>query len=187
MKEDLQKAIDTLKSGGIILYPTDTIWGIGCDANNDEAVKKIFKIKKREADKSLLVLVDSLETVCNYVEDIPSKAKEVVKNSHKPITVIYTKGKNVCEKAMADDGSLGIRVTNELFSHELTKQFGGAIISTSANFSGEPSPQNFLEISDELKSAVDYIVKFNQDDTTEREGSAIVKFNTDDSFFIIRK
>ena len=176
MEKDLQKALEVLKNGGVILYPTDTIWGIGCDATNDEAVSKIFKIKNREADKSLLVLVDSFEKIYDYVSEVPAISREVALKSVKPLTVIYPGGKNLSEKAMADDGTIGIRVTTELFSHKLVKEFGKPIISTSANFSGEPSPANFKDVTDRLKEEVDYVVEYRQNEEVSKEGSGIIKF-----------
>ncbi|MBO4804982.1 MAG: threonylcarbamoyl-AMP synthase [Paludibacteraceae bacterium] len=187
MKEDIKNAIKTMKNGGIILYPTDTIWGLGCDATNEEAVKKIFEIKKREDSKSMLVLTDSAGKVERLVGDVPKIVWDLVEVSDKPLTIIYPGGKNMAKNLIAQDGSVGIRITNETFSKELCAQFRLPIVSTSANISGEPSPSNFSEISEEIIKSVDYVVQYRQNDKTKAKPSSIIKVNSDGTIKIIRE
>lgn len=187
IKEDIKNAIKTMKNGGIILYPTDTIWGLGCDATNEEAVKKIFEIKKREDSKSMLVLTDSAGKVERLVGDVPKIVWDLVEVSDKPLTIIYPGGKNMAKNLIAQDGSVGIRITNETFSKELCAQFRLPIVSTSANISGEPSPSNFSEISEEIIKSVDYVVQYRQNDKTKAKPSSIIKVNSDGTIKIIRE
>ncbi len=187
IKEDIKNAIKTMKNGGIILYPTDTIWGLGCDATNEEAVKKIFEIKKREDSKSMLVLTDSAGKVERLVGDVPNIVWDLVEVSDKPLTIIYPGGKNMAKNLIAQDGSVGIRITNETFSKELCAQFRLPIVSTSANISGEPSPSNFSEISEEIIKSVDYVVQYRQNDKTKAKPSSIIKVNSDGTIKIIRE
>ena len=149
-----------MREGGVILYPTDTIWGIGCDATNEDAVRRVYEIKQRQDSKAMLVLVDSSVKVDFYVRDVPEVAWDLIDLADKPLTIIYSGARNLAANLLAEDGSVGIRVTNEDFSKRLCQQFRKAIVSTSANISGQPSPKNFSEISEEVKSAVDYIVGY---------------------------
>ena len=158
MIEDIKKACQVMREGGVILYPTDTIWGIGCDATNEDAVRRVYEIKQRQDSKAMLVLVDSSVKVDFYVRDVPEVAWDLIDLADKPLTIIYSGARNLAANLLAEDGSVGIRVTNEDFSKRLCQQFRKAIVSTSANISGQPSPKNFSEISEEVKSAVDYIV-----------------------------
>lgn len=185
-KEDLQNALKTLKSGGIILYPTDTIWGLGCDATNEEAVKKIYEIKRREDSKALLLLTDMPGKIQNLVSEMPDIAWDLIEMSDSPLTIIYPGAKNIAKSLIAEDGSVGIRVTNEPFSKTLCERFRIPIVSTSANISGEPSAKTFVEISDEIKSKADYIVKYRQDDTKGSEPSKIIKLGQGGLFKLIR-
>lgn len=187
IKEDIKNAIKVMKAGGIILYPTDTIWGLGCDATNEAAVKKIFDIKKREDSKSMLVLTDAAAKIERLVGDIPPIIWDLVEVSDKPLTIIYPGGKNMAKNLIAEDGSVGIRITNETFSKELCFQFRMPVVSTSANISGEPSPANFSEIREEIKNAVDYIVKYRQNDKTKSKPSSIIKVEADGAIKIIRE
>ena len=155
IRQDVKKACEVMQKGGIILYPTDTIWGIGCDATNAEAVKRVYDIKKRADSKAMLVLVDSSVKVDFYVRDVPAVAWDLIDYATKPLTIIYDGARNLAENLLAEDGSVGIRVTGEAFSKELCFRFRKAIVSTSANISGQPSPANFSEISEEIKQAVD--------------------------------
>ena len=184
--EDLKKALETLKKGGLILYPTDTIWGIGCDARNSEAVKRIFSLKKRSDSKSMLVLVNNEVGVEKIVKDVPEITWELLETAVDPLTVIYDEAHNVAPELISDDGSLGIRITKEAFSAELCKRFGAPIVSTSANISGEKSPANFNEISDEIKNGVDYIVEYRRKDNSEKKPSNIIKIGKGGVFKIIR-
>lgn len=187
MNEDIKQALDVLYAGGLILYPTDTIWGIGCDATNKEAVKKVYELKNRVDSKALITLVDSMTKVEFYIQDVPEVAWDLVELTDKPLTIIYDKARNVAENLVAEDGSLAIRVTQEKFSQTLCQRFRKAIVSTSANISGEPSPQSFDEISDEIKNGVDYIVKYRQDDKSKAKPSSIIKLGSTGEVKIIRE
>lgn len=187
MTEDIKEACRVMTDGGVILYPTDTVWGIGCDATNAEAVQKVYEIKKRIDSKAMLVLVDSPVKVDFYVDEVPDVAWDLIELSDKPITIIYFGARNLAQNLLAEDGSVGIRVTTEKFSHQLCQRFRKAIVSTSANISGEASPANFSEISDEIKSAVDYIVSYRQDDTNCPKPSSILKLGKGGTIKIIRK
>ena len=187
MEKELEAALDTLKRGGLILYPTDTVWGIGCDATNEEAVRRVYEIKKRADSKAMLVLVDSSVKVDFYVQDVPDVAWDLIEVADKPLTIIYSGARNLAPNLLAEDGSVGIRVTNEAFSKRLCQQFRKAIVSTSANISGQPSPANFSEISEEIKSAVDYIVGFRQEETGHPKPSSIIKLDKGGLIKIIRE
>jgi L-threonylcarbamoyladenylate synthase len=187
MQEEIKKAVKVLRDGGVILYPTDTIWGIGCDATNAEAVKRIFEIKQREDAKAMLVLIDQPGKLQSYVEEVPDMAWELIELSEKPLTIIYPNAKNLAPNLLAEDKSIGIRVTSEPFSRNLCTQFRNPIVSTSANVSGQPSPSNFSQISDEIKSAVDYIVNFRQDEQSVPKPSSIIKLGLGNLIQIIRE
>ncbi|MFT3994361.1 MAG: L-threonylcarbamoyladenylate synthase [Dysgonomonas sp.] len=187
MNDDIKKAFDILVSGGLILYPTDTIWGIGCDATNEEAVRKVYELKKRADSKALIVMVDSPVKLDFYVDGVPDIAWDLIEVADKPLTIVYDNARNVASNLIADDGSLAIRVTNEKFSSELCKRFRKALVSTSANVSGEASPATFDEISDEIKNGVDYIVNYRQDDKTKAKSSSIIKLGKTGEIKIIRE
>lgn len=176
-----------MQEGGIILYPTDTIWGVGCDATNPDAVRRVYEIKKRADSKAMLVLVDSSVKVDFYVQDVPEIAWDLIELADKPLTIIYTGARNLAPNLIAGDGTVGIRVTNEDFSRRLCRQFRKAVVSTSANISGEPSPANFSEISDDVKLQVDYIVGFRQDDISRPKPSSIIKLDKGGVIKIIRE
>lgn len=186
MTEDIKKACQVMMEGGVILYPTDTIWGIGCDATNEEAVKRVYEIKQRSDSKAMLVLIDSPAKLNYYVKDVPSVAWDLIDVADKPLTIIYSGARNLAPNLLAEDGSVGIRITNEAFSQRLCQQFRKAIVSTSANISGQPSPACFADISEEIKSAVDYIVGFRQDETAQAQPSSIIKLDAGGVFKIIR-
>ena len=186
MEEDLKTAVEIMRKGGVILYPTDTIWGIGCDATNAEAVDKVYKIKKRANNKAMLVLVGKMEDVENYVETVPEMAYQLNELSEKPITIIYDNALNLAQELLGDNSSVGIRVSREVFTQRLCKMLRKPIVSTSANIAGEPSPAFFDEISDEIKSAVDYIVKYRQDDKTPHAPSSVVMLSADNTIKILR-
>ena len=186
-EEDIRAAIEVLRQGGTILYPTDTIWGIGCDATNPEAVKKVFEIKQREDSKALICLVDSPGRLQRYVRNVPDVAWDVIDLATKPTTVILNEAVNLAPNLLAEDGSVGLRVTSEVFSQQLCYRFQKAIVSTSANISGQPSPQTFAAISDELKNAVDYICVSRQRDTSRHEPSSIIKLTPSGEVTVIRK
>lgn len=187
MNEDIKRAIEVMQQGGVILYPTDTIWGIGCDATNEEAVKRVYEIKKRSDSKAMLVLVDSEAKVESYVKDVPLVAWDLMELSTKPLTVIFDGARNLAPNLLAEDGSVGIRITKEEFSRQLCMRFKKAIVSTSANISGQPSPANFSEISDEVKQAVDYIVQYRQNEKSRPKPSGIIKLGSDSTVKVIRE
>jgi len=187
MHDDIKKALEVLKSGGIILYPTDTIWGIGCDATNEIAVQKIYKIKKREDSKSMLVLMENPALLERYVTEVPEIAWDLVEIATTPLTVIYPNAKNLAKNLIAEDGSIGIRFTKEAFTSQLLQRFRRPLVSTSANISGEKSPAFFDEISEEIKNQVDYIVEYRQNDTTLNQPSSIIKLGAGGRIDIIRK
>ena len=186
-EEDIKQAIEVMRKGGVILYPTDTIWGIGCDATNEEAVRRVYEIKKRADSKALICLVDSADRLQQYVKQVPNVAWDVIEDATKPLTVIFDEGKNLAPNLLAEDGSIGIRVTREEFSHQLCYRFQKAIVSTSANISGEPSPANFSEISEEIKNAVDYIAVSRRNEKSKSTPSSIIKLGANGEVSIIRK
>jgi L-threonylcarbamoyladenylate synthase len=186
MIKDIQNSLKVLKKGGIILYPTDTIWGIGCDATNPLAVNKIFSIKKRSDSRSLLVLLDDPERLSFYIKEIPEIAWELIKVSDHPLTIVYPGGINLAPNIIHTDGSVGIRITGDKFCKELIRQLGKPIISTSANLSGESPPSIYMDISEKIKSRVDYIVKWRQDDTARKTPSPVIKVGQRGEIEIIR-
>lgn len=186
-KEDLQEALRVLREGGVIVYPTDTVWGIGCDATNAKAVAKIYALKERADSKSMLVLLDSAAKLDYYV-DVPEAAEMLlgVQESSKPMTIIYPKARHLAENLIAEDGSIGIRITNEPFSKALCAQLKHPIVSTSANISGHPTAHFYQEIEAAVLEKADYVCRFRRDDETPHEPSTIIKVNTDGTFKIIR-
>jgi len=187
MHYDIKNALEILKKGGIILYPTDTIWGIGCDATNPDAVQRIYEIKKREDSKSMLVLMENPALLDRYVNDVPDVAWDLVEISTTPLTVIYPNAKNLPPNLIAKDGSIGIRFTKEEFTTKLLQRFRRPLVSTSANISGEKSPANFDEISEEIKSQVDYIVEYRQENISPSSPSSIIKLGPGGQIDILRK
>ena len=185
--EDIRTAVQTMRQGGLILYPTDTIWGIGCDASNEEAVRRIFRLKKREDSKAMICLVDSADRMQRYLRQVPDVAWDLVEYADKPLTLILDGAVNLAPSLIAEDGSIGLRVTRENISHELCYRYQKAIVSTSANISGEPSPTCFDEISDEIKQGVDYIMRSRQNDLSKSKPSQIIKLSIDGRIQIIRK
>ena len=206
-KEDLQEALRVLRNGGIVVYPTDTVWGIGCDATNEEAVKKIYALKRREDSKSMLVLLDSAAKLNYYVdvpeaagwlldatnegtgEDAPGAGEEeqgTGEEEAKPLTIIYPNARHLAPNLVAEDGSVGIRITNEPFSKALCAQLKRPVVSTSANISGQPTAHFFREIEQEILEGADYVCRFRREDETPHEPSSIIKINADGTFVIIR-
>ena len=185
--EDIKTAVQTLRKGGLILYPTDTIWGIGCDASNEDAVRRIFQLKQREDSKAMICLVDSANRMQRYLRQVPDVAWDLVEFAEKPLTLILDGAVNLAPSLIAEDGSVGIRVTRENISHELCYRYERAIVSTSANISGAPSPSCFAEISDEIKNGVDYIMLSRQNDLSKGKPSQIIKLGLDGQIQIIRK
>jgi len=187
MQEDIKKACEVMQNGGIILYPTDTVWGIGCDATNEEAVKKIFALKQRDDNKSMLVLLDNPVKLQNYVTDLPDIAWDLIELTDKPLTIIYEGARNLAPALIAADGSIGIRITDELFSRELCKRFRKPIVSTSANLSGMPSPARFSQIRKEIKEGVDYVVNYRRKEQAEAKTSSIIRLGRNGTIQILRK
>lgn len=187
MVEEIKKACQVMNDGGVILYPTDTIWGLGCDATNPDAVRKVYEIKKRIDSKAMLVLVDSPVKVDFYTDEVPDIAWDLIELADKPLTIIYAHARNLAPSLLAEDGSVGIRVTTEQFSNQLCRRFRKAIVSTSANVSGQPSPANFSEISEEIKAAVDYIVSYRQEELNRPNPSSVIKLGKGGLIKIIRE
>ena len=183
---DIKAALECVNKGGIILYPTDTIWGLGCDATNSEAVRKIYKLKKRSDSKSMLTLVHNEATLERLVEEVPETAWQLLEVATYPLTLILDNPKGVAPELISQDNTLGVRITKERFSNTLCQRLGKPLVSTSANISGQPSPRFFDEISDEIKQNVDYIVKYRHDDITPRAPSNIIKISNNGVFKIIR-
>ncbi len=198
MKEQIQKALEVLRSGGIILYPTDTVWGIGCDATDPEAVAKIYAIKNRSDSKSLVLLASDMDMICRYVRDVPEMAVQLVEVNDKPMTIIYpgavvgAKGEGrsahcLAWNTVAEDGTVGIRIPMMDFCQQLVSRLGRPIVSTSANVSGEPTPRKFAEISDTVRSSVDHVVEPSLEKGASGQASSIIKVGLDYSIEIIRK
>lgn len=183
---DLKEAVRIMKEGGIILYPTDTVWGIGCDARNEEAVKKIYSLKKREDSKSMLVLVSSEGMLQRTVKSVPEIAWELIDVAVNPMTIIYDHPVGVADCLKADDDSLGIRITTERFSRALCERMRGPVVSTSANVSGKPTPLTFAEISSEIKNGVDYVCRFRQKEKASSRPSNIIKITRENIVKVIR-
>lgn len=187
MENDIKNCLDILRKGGIILYPTDTIWGIGCDATNSAAVKKIYEIKKRTDSKSMLVLMENPALLDRYVDDVPEIAWDLIEITTTPLTIIYENAKNLAPELISNDGSIGIRFTKESFTIELLRRFRRPLVSTSANISGEKSPAHFGEISDDIIRVVDYVVEYRQNDAAPAKPSSIIKLGEGGRLEIIRK
>lgn len=186
-RDDVSKALETLQAGGIILYPTDTIWGIGCDATNPEAVEKVFALKGRDLAKSMILLLHNDNQLASYVTDIPDVAYELIEVTDRPLTIIYSQAKNLPSNVLAADGSVGIRVVDHPFCQHLLQRFRKPIVSTSANLSGQPSPLTFQDIDPAILAGADYTVQFGQQDTEERQPSMIMKLDPSGKFEFIRK
>lgn len=187
MIEDIKKACEVLSKGGLILYPTDTIWGIGCDATNEDAVRRVYKLKQRIDSKAMLVLIDSTAKLNSYVEEVPEQAWDLIELTTKPLTIIYPQARNLASNLVAEDGSIGIRISTEEFSRKLCERFRKPLVSTSANVSGSPSPAIFDDIAEEIKDGVDYIVKYRQDDISRTPPSSIIKLGLGGLIRIIRE
>lgn len=187
MNEDIKKAIEVLREGGIILYPTDTIWGIGCDATNEEAVEKLYAIKHRDKSKSMLILLDNPGKLQAYIQDVPDIAWDLFDLADKPLTIIFENAKNLAPNLINSDGTIGIRITNEDFSRNLCMRFRKPIVSTSANIAGQDAPQNFNDIDPEIIDMVNYVVEYRQDEMYKQTPSSIIKLGSSGEIDIIRK
>ena len=190
-EEDIKQAVETMRKGGVILYPTDTVWGIGCDATNAEAVKRVYAIKQRDDSKALICLVDSDARMQRYFRNVPDVAWQLIdslkESDAKPTTLILDGAINLAENLIADDGSVGIRITNEPFSKELCFRFQKAIVSTSANISGEPAAQNYCDIDPRIIEAVDYVCWSRRQEHKPHTPSSIIKLKENGEVMIIRK
>ncbi|MBK9480298.1 MAG: threonylcarbamoyl-AMP synthase [Bacteroidetes bacterium] len=187
MESIIKQATDQLKEGRVILYPSDTIWGIGCDACNEKAVERIFEIKKRPAEKSMIVLVDSEAMLNKYVKEVPSLAWDLIEFADKPLTIIYDQPYNIATNLLASDGTLAIRLVKDDFCKRLIHKFGKPLVSTSANFSGVPTPSNFSQIDEAVKSEVDYVVNWRQSEIKNAPVSTIIRLGNNGDVKIIRK
>ncbi|MFZ1235614.1 MAG: L-threonylcarbamoyladenylate synthase [Prevotella sp.] len=185
--EDIKNAVEVLKKGGVILYPTDTVWGIGCDATNADAVAKVYKIKKRDDSKALICLVDSDARLQRYVKKVPNVAWDIIDAAMKPTTIILDGAINLAPNLIAEDGSIALRITKEPFSQELCFRFQKALVSTSANISGEPPASNYSDISQELLDSVDYVCWSRRQEHKPHTPSSIIKLKEDGEVTIIRK
>ena len=180
-------AVETLRNGGVILYPTDTVWGLGCDATNPEAVRKIYDIKKRPDSKSLVLLASDLDMVARYVREIPEMAVQLVEVNDSPMTIIYPGAENLAPNCVAEDGSVGIRIPMSDFCRNLVRRLGRPLVSTSANISGEPTPKCYAEIPESIRSAVDYVVDPSLEKGATGKSSSIIKVGLGGEIVIIRK
>jgi L-threonylcarbamoyladenylate synthase len=203
MKEEIRKCLDVLNAGGCILYPTDTIWGIGCDATDPIAVSKVYEIKKRVDSKAMLVLVDSIDMIYDYIEKMPEMALDILEQVQtersgsksdrsgakpgSPLTIIYPRARGLAQNLVADDGSIGIRITTDEFSRELIRSFGKPLVSSSANTAGNPPPSNFSEISEEIQGSADHIANWKRDDKKKRKPSGILKVSINGTIEVIRQ
>jgi L-threonylcarbamoyladenylate synthase len=183
---DIVQCLKTLSAGGLILYPTDTVWGIGCDATNAEAVKKVYQLKQRDDSKALIVLIDSADHLDHYVVDVPMIARELIDVAVKPLTIIYEGAYNLATNVLGDQDSVGIRIPNDEFCHRLCERFGKPIVSTSANMSGAPTAKTFADIDASIVQGVDYAVQYRRDDHASRHPSNIILLSRDGTFKIIR-
>ncbi|MBE9603020.1 L-threonylcarbamoyladenylate synthase [Pedobacter sp. MC2016-24] len=187
LRTEIDKALAVLKAGGVILYPTDTIWGLGCDATNEAAVAKINAIKGRAEDKSLIILLDSDAKLQSYVTEIPEVAYELIEYTEQPLTLVLSGAKNLAKNVINADGSIGVRIVKHDFCEQLIQRFRKPITSTSANLSGQPAPRFFDDIADEIKAAVDHIVDWEQELKVDKRPSTIMKLSPGGQFSFIRK
>lgn len=186
-KEDIDAAVAAMRRGGVIAYPTDTVWGLGCDARNSEAVRRIFAIKRRCEAKALITLVDSLAMLDRTVAEVPEVAEQLIDVAVDPVTIIYDHGTGVAPELLAEDGSIGVRLTREPFSAALCRAMRGPVVSTSANFSGEPTPLDFRSIDPELLAEVDYVCLSRRDEAPAAKASSVIKISAGGLFKILRK
>ena len=187
LKEEINSALAILKAGGIILYPTDTVWGLGCDATNSEAVAKIYALKNRADSKSMIILLDTENKLQSYVQEVPDIAYDLIEYSEKPVTIIYSGVKNLAKNLISEDKTIGIRIPKHDFCQQLIQRFRKPIVSTSANVSGEPNPLNFSKIDQKIIDGVDYVVDLEQESNEIKQPSTIMKLEVDGQFTFIRK
>lgn len=184
-ENEVQKSVELLKKGKVILYPTDTIWGIGCDATNSKSVQKIYNIKGRVESKTMILLLDTFENLEKYVKKVPDIAQELINQSEKPLTIVYKGAKNISKNLIAADGTIAIRIVKDEFCRQLIENTGNPLVSTSANISGQPTARYFNEISSEIKENVDYVVNLYQDKIGVK-ASTIIKFEDTGKFEVLR-
>ena len=187
MNDDLIRAVETLRAGGIILYPTDTIWGLGCDATREDAVQRIYALKQRQDERSMLILLDDASKIEDYVETVPEIAWNLIEIADKPLTIIYPEAKNLASSLIAVDGSIGIRIVKDEFCRVLIRKFGKPLVSTSANVSGMPWPHSFSKIDKSLVKAADYVVTWRQNDEKRGKPSGIIKLGKKGEISVIRE
>jgi L-threonylcarbamoyladenylate synthase len=187
LRTEIEKALNVLKNGGVILYPTDTVWGLGCDATNELAVSKINDIKGRSSDKSFIILLDTDAKLQSYVTEIPDVAYDLIEYAEHPLTIVFSGAKNLAKNVINEDGSVGVRIVKHDFCQQLIQRLRKPLTSTSANKSGDPTPRFFDEISEEIKEAVDYVVDLEQDLRTEKKPSTIMKLAPGGQFSFIRR
>jgi len=187
MKKEIEKCLEVLNAGGIILYPTDTIWGIGCDATNEKAVAKIFELKSRPEAKSMIILLDHTTRLTGYIKEVPQQAYELMELSEQPLTVVLDGAKNLAPNIVAPDGSIGVRIVMDDFCRNLISRLRKPLVSTSANITGEQAPSSFSEVSDKIKSGVDYIVGLRQNENIINKPSTILKVGAGGEIKFIRK
>lgn len=185
-EDDIQKSFKILESAGTLLYPTDTIWGIGCDATSRFAVEKVYKIKRRSEAKSLIILIDTIDKLSTYIEKVPDITEDLLASISTPVTIIYSNARKLASNLIAADGTIAIRIVKDDFCTELIRRFGKPVVSTSANISGADAPVVFSQVSDEIKNAVDYTVTYKQDFFTRAKPSTIIRLNDDGMYTIIR-
>lgn len=187
LRDEVNRALEILKNGGVILYPTDTVWGLGCDATNEDAVAKVNEIKGRSADKSLIILLDNDNKLQSYASEIPDVAYELLEYAENPLTIVFAGAKNLAKNAINADGSIGIRIVKHNFCEQLIQRFRKPVVSTSANLSGEPTPQFFDDIDAKIIESVDYVVDFEQENRSVKKPSTIIKLGPSGQFEFIRR
>ena len=187
IKDEVAKALKVITEGGIILYPTDTIWGIGCDATNTEAIKRIFKLKQRDEAKSMIVLIDTENKLESYISDVNPLAYDLIAYAENPLTLVMLGAKNLSPAIINKDGSIGIRVVKHPFCEQLIQRLRKPLVSTSANISGKASPQYFAQVDDEIINGVDYVVDLEQQDMEIKNPSTIMRLEPDGKFQFIRR
>src|SRR6195952_5345776 len=187
LREEVVKALKVLQEGGIILYPTDTIWGIGCDATNTAAIEKIYRLKQRDETKSMIILLDTENKLESYISDVNPLAYDLIEYAENPLTLVMPGAKNISPALISSDGSIGIRVAKHPFCEQLIQRLRKPLVSTSANISGSPSPQYFSQIDQEIIDGVDYVVDIDQHDMEIKNPSTIMRLSPNGSFEFLRR
>lgn len=177
-RDDINNALEILRKGGVILYPADTVWALGCDATNSKAVQRIIEIKKRKKQQGMLVLLENINLVSSYIDDLPDVAFDIMELAVKPTTIVFEKAKNIALNLLDSNGNIGIRITTEPFTQQLIQRFRKPVVLSSANISGQASPENFAQIPEEIKQAVDYTVNYRQNETQSHRSSSIIQLGS---------